>query len=117
MTTVVGDGNCMLHAIFRSLLFQNLFKNHHVLKQCSFADTSMLQKFITDFCQHCCDDSLVHKFIDAKAPCVARGAACKSEEAIINRIRVEGSWLSDDLTHSLLRIELLIDIIVISNHW
>ena len=32
MTTVPGDGNCMLHAICRSVLFQNACKNHHMLK-------------------------------------------------------------------------------------
>ena len=50
-------------------------------------------------------------------PWVARGKEFKNSEAIINRIRVEGAWLSDDLTRPLLNIELLIDIAVIGNYW
>ena len=36
---------------------------------------------------------------------------------IINVIRVEGDWPSDDLTCPLLNIELLIHIVVIGNYW
>ena len=49
MKTVVGYGNCMLHDICLSVLFQNPCQNHHILKQSLFEDASTLRKFITIF--------------------------------------------------------------------
>ena len=116
MTTVISNGNCMLHDIYRSVSFQNACKNHHVLKQYSISDASILRKFIIGFCQHCSDNFLVHKVIKDKVSWVVRGTACKSTEETINRIRVELDWLSDDLICLLLNIESLIDTVVIGNY-
>ena len=45
-----------------------------------------------------------------------KGKIYETSEAIINVIRCEGNWLVDDLTYSVLNIELLIDIEVIVNY-
>ena len=50
-------------------------------------------------------------------PWTASGVKYETVEVIINRVRVEGAWLSNNLICLLLNIELLIDIVVIGTHW
>ena len=85
----------MMHAFYHSVVFQKACKNHHVLKQFSFTESSTLRKLFADFYQHYSDDYLVHKIIKSKVPWVARGVLCESTMAIINIITVEGYFLYD----------------------
>ena len=85
-------------------------KNHITIDACP------LRAFIADSCQKSPEESFSHKSLNAYVSWVTGDERHDTSEVTIKRIREERTWFSDELTCTLLRIGLLIDIAVIGNH-